>query len=75
MAAKRGPVMGDLSAGAQWRGPREGGGPSGQVHIGMSLSCEMVLIKKLELEATELNLRNNNQKVHTPALVYKRNGS
>jgi hypothetical protein len=36
----------------------------------MPLSCEMVLVKKLELEATELNLRDNNQKVHTPDLVY-----
>jgi hypothetical protein len=31
VAAERGPVMRDLSAGAQWRGPREGGGPSGHV--------------------------------------------
>jgi hypothetical protein len=41
----------------------------------MPHSCEMVLVKKLELEATELNLKNNNQKVHNPALVYKWNGS
>jgi hypothetical protein len=40
-------------------------------HIGMPLYCEMVLVKKLELEARELNLKNNNQKVHTPALVYQ----
>jgi hypothetical protein len=40
-------------------------------HIGMPLYCEMVLVKKLQLEATEFNLKNNNQKVHTPALVYK----
>jgi hypothetical protein len=40
-------------------------------HIGMPHSCEMVLVKKLELEATELNLKTNNQKVHTPALFYK----
>jgi hypothetical protein len=39
--------------------------------IGMPHSCEVVLVKKLELEATELNLKNNNKKVHTPALVYK----
>ncbi len=37
----------------------------------MPHSYEMVLVKKLELEAKELNLKNNNQKVHTPALVYK----
>jgi hypothetical protein len=36
----------------------------------MPLSSEMVLIKKLELEATEMNLKKQ-QKVHTPALVYK----
>jgi hypothetical protein len=53
------------------------GGPPGWLeesdpaHIGMPHSCEMVLVKKLELEATELNLKNNNQKVYTPALVYK----
>jgi hypothetical protein len=40
-------------------------------HIGMPLFCEMVLVKKLELEATEFNLKNNKQKLHTPALVYK----
>jgi hypothetical protein len=40
-------------------------------HIGMPLSCEMVLVKKLELEATELNLKNNNHKAYTPAVVYK----
>ncbi len=38
-------------------------------------TCEIVLAKELELEATELNLKNNNQKVHTPALVYNWNGS
>jgi hypothetical protein len=42
-----------------------------QTHIGMPLFCEMVLVKKLELEATEFNLKNNKQKLHTPALVYK----
>jgi hypothetical protein len=40
-------------------------------HIGMPLFCEMVLVKKLELEATEFNLKNNKYKLHTPALVYK----
>ncbi len=29
----------------------------GPLHIRMPLSCEMVLVKKLELEATELNLK------------------
>ncbi len=44
---------------------------AGAWHIGMPHSCEMmVLVKKLELEATELNIKTNNQKVHTPALVY-----
>ncbi len=43
-------------------------------HIGMPLICEMVLVKKLELEATEINLKNNKQKLHTPALVYKWKG-
>jgi hypothetical protein len=33
-----------------------------EVHIGMPLFCEMVLVKKLELEATEFNLKNNKQK-------------
>ena len=37
----------------------------------MPLSFEMVLVQKLELEATEVNLKNNNQKENTPALVYK----
>jgi hypothetical protein len=41
----------------------------------MSLSYEMVLVQKLELETTELNLKNNNKKESTPALVYKLNGS
>jgi hypothetical protein len=41
------------------------------LHIGMPHSCEMVLVKKLELETTEMNLKNNNHKVHTPALAYK----
>jgi len=41
----------------------------------MSLSYEMVLVQKLELEATEVNLKNNNQKENTPALVYKWNVS
>ncbi len=40
----------------------------------MPLICEMVLVKKLELEATEINLKNNKQKLHTPALVYKWKG-
>ncbi len=40
-------------------------------HIGMPLYCEMVLVKKLELEATELNLKNNSKKLDTPALVFK----
>ncbi len=40
-------------------------------HIGMPLFCEMVLVKKLELEATEFNLKNIKQKLHTPALDYK----
>jgi hypothetical protein len=29
----------------------------------------MVLIKKLELETTEFNIKNNKHKLHTPALV------
>ena len=41
----------------------------------MPLSFEMVLVQKLELEATEVNLKNNNQKENTPALVYKWNVS
>jgi hypothetical protein len=41
------------------------------VHIGMPHFCEMVLVKKLALEATEFNLKNNKHKLHTPALVYK----
>ncbi len=44
---------------------------TGGSHIGMPLICEMVLVKKLELETTEINLKNNKQKLHTPALVYK----
>jgi hypothetical protein len=32
------------------------------VHIGVPLLCEMVLVKKLELEATEFNLKNNKTK-------------
>jgi hypothetical protein len=41
-------------------------------HIGMPLFCEMVLVKKLlQLEDTELNLKNNNKKLDTPALVFK----
>jgi hypothetical protein len=51
--------------------PAQRSSHTGPPHIGMSHSCEMVLVKKLELEATELNLKNNNHKVHTPALVYK----
>ena len=43
--------------------------------IGLPHSCEMVLVKKLELETTEMNLKTNNHKVHTPALIYKWKGS
>jgi hypothetical protein len=43
--------------------------------IGMPHSCGMVLVKKLELETTKLNLKTNTQKVHTPALIYNWNGS
>ncbi len=36
----------------------------------MPHSCEMVLVKKLELEATELNLKTKNQKVQWARKVY-----